>query len=754
VTAVIKAGDITATGVTVNGNTETVAFQAVTGSYNDKSVALANTVSATVKSSDVDIGTASNGLDLGNYMLSNVNATQVVNNNASTITKASLSKIQGSKTYEGQVSSVTQGVNGGTLTITGVNNETATLKSNVSVAIDGPNAGTAKVTQAGLQSLSNNNLSGNVDVGNYDLSAVPGANSVTISPARLTQLSAAKTYDGLSTVKAAEVGTIHGVAGESFTATGGTADINSKDVASANKITSVQHLVLGSVNGSDTSNYDLSDAALPAQGAQSNSVAIKQAHLTQLSAAKTYDGLSTVKAAEVGTIQGVAGESFTANGGTADINSKDVASANKITSVQHLVLGSVNGSDTSNYDLGDAALPAQGAQSNSVDVGKAVLVLQLAAQSKVYDGSVVASIAAGDVLATGVQVNGQSESVAFKAVTGSYNSKDVLQANQVSATLVASDVNSATTSHGLDLGNYTLSNQGASQQVQGQGAIRKAVLTDLSGGKVYDGTLVLSGAQLTLIKGVAGETFVANAGDVVPIADKNVLAQGNKVTDVSSLHLTGTAAGSLASNYDLTRLPAANMVAVAPKPLTVAADAKSKVVDELDPALTWRLVDGSALVSGDALSGDLVRVSGEGVGSYTIGQGSLANSNYAITYKPGSLAIVGLVEAHLSTAALGQSVSTGAFKVAALSPEEQDALDDPGLSMRTVGAAVATENTQISNDNQSLAAADKPSSAGLLSAELPDELRPFKRVGAQRSQVWVERTGLRMPGVQNQLSGL
>ncbi len=76
------------------------------------------------------------------------------------------------------------------------------------------------------------------------------------------------------------------------------------------------------------------------------------------------------------------------------------------------------------------------------------------------------------------------------------------------------------------------------------------------------------------------------------------------------------------------------------RPITVASDAKQKYVGSADPSLTWRVTSGS-LVGADALSGELSRQPGEGVGAYQISQGTLAaSSNYLLTYVPANLTIV------------------------------------------------------------------------------------------------------------------
>ncbi|MCL4207488.1 MAG: hypothetical protein KJ000_33815, partial [Pirellulaceae bacterium] len=73
--------------------------------------------------------------------------------------------------------------------------------------------------------------------------------------------------------------------------------------------------------------------------------------------------------------------------------------------------------------------------------------------------------------------------------------------------------------------------------------------------------------------------------------------------------------------------------------LTVTADAQNKIYGTADPALTYQITAG-ALVTGDSLTGDLVRQAGENVGAYAIQQGTLtAGANYSLTYVDANLSI-------------------------------------------------------------------------------------------------------------------
>jgi hypothetical protein len=94
---------------------------------------------------------------------------------------------------------------------------------------------------------------------------------------------------------------------------------------------------------------------------------------------------------------------------------------------------------------------------------------------------------------------------------------------------------------------------------------------------------------------------------------------------------------ALSANYTLTYV-GANLT-ITPRPITVKADAKSKIYGQADPALTYQITSGSLAFS-DAFTGALTRVAGESVGKYAILQGSLAlTANYTLTYIGADLTI-------------------------------------------------------------------------------------------------------------------
>ncbi|SCZ03970.1 Copper amine oxidase N-terminal domain-containing protein [Alkaliphilus peptidifermentans DSM 18978] len=94
-------------------------------------------------------------------------------------------------------------------------------------------------------------------------------------------------------------------------------------------------------------------------------------------------------------------------------------------------------------------------------------------------------------------------------------------------------------------------------------------------------------------------------------------------------------------NYDYSGVELEQTVAVivTPKPLNIEAEDKSKVYGDEDPQLTYEITV-EELVGMDVISGSLIRVAGEDVGSYKIQQGDLtAGANYTITFIEAELII-------------------------------------------------------------------------------------------------------------------
>src|SRR5262249_14532766 len=168
-------------------------------------------------------------------------------------------------------------------------------------------------------------------------------------------------------------------------------------------------------------------------------------------------------------------------------------------------------------------------------------------------------------------------------------------------------------------GNYSLSYVGASLAI-GQ---RSVTVTADGQTKVYGSSDPALTYQLTSGSLVNGDSF---AGALA--------RQGGE--DVGS-YAIGQGTLALSGNYSLSYVGAS--LAIGQRSVTVTADGQAKAYGDADPTLTYQLTSGSLAFS-DAFSGALARAAGEDVGSYAIGQGTLALSgNYSLSYVGASLAI-------------------------------------------------------------------------------------------------------------------
>jgi hypothetical protein len=114
-----------------------------------------------------------------------------------------------------------------------------------------------------------------------------------------------------------------------------------------------------------------------------------------------------------------------------------------------------------------------------------------------------------------------------------------------------------------------------------------------------------------------------------------------EITDgTGTCSVTATMAGN--ANYNDVSSDPPHSVTVNKRSVTVTADAKSKTYGDDDPALTYKLTNGS-LVNSDGFSGDLSRATGETVAGspYAIQQGtlSLPASKYILNYEGANFTI-------------------------------------------------------------------------------------------------------------------
>lgn len=177
--------------------------------------------------------------------------------------------------------------------------------------------------------------------------------------------------------------------------------------------------------------------------------------------------------------------------------------------------------------------------------------------------------------------------------------------------------------------------------------------------KVYDGSTQATTGGNTLMTStptpvLTGATTTLPFGDQITslnyvYTDSNVGA-GNKVVQVSNVQMANGAINPL-SNYVVTYVNNTTST-ITPRPVTINGDAQTKTYGTNDPSLTYTTPAsglGTGVAPGDFLAsivaGALTRDSfgtlqGEFIGTYGINQGALAsNSNYALTYIPGTLTL-------------------------------------------------------------------------------------------------------------------
>src|SRR2546425_3363767 len=407
-------------------------------------------------------------------------------------------------------------------------------------------------------------------------------------------------------------------------------------------------------------------------------------------------------------------ESFTVTKNTGTYNSKDVLTAATVTT--SLVAGDftpANGALASNYVLPTTA-------SGAGHITAVTLTASITGNpTKPYDGNTNATLTSANFSLTPVV---GSESFTVTKNTGTYNSKDVLTAATVTTSLVGGDF---TPANGALASNYVLPTTAS-----GAGHIKTLTVTvtpDAGQHKTYgpaDPTLTY-GFTPALISGDSFSGLLArdagtNAGfynitqGSLALSTNYTLAftAGVKfeiktltvaVTPDAGQHKTygaadptltygftpalisgdsfsgalGRAAGenvgtysiqqgtlSAGANYNLTFVAAS--LEITARPITVTADAKTKMYGDAEPALTYQITSGSLAFS-DAFTGALTRLTGENVGTYAIQQGTLAlSSNYTLTFVGANLMItpaVLTVTADNQTMILHGAVPTVTFKI-------------------------------------------------------------------------------------------
>jgi hypothetical protein len=385
------------------------------------------------------------------------------------------------------------------------------------------------------------------------------------------------------------------------TATGAFTD---KNVATG-KTVNITGIALG---GADAGNYTLSNNSA---SATANITPASIAGVTGITASdKVYDG-TTVASLNTG------GASFTGRLGadvltvataTGAFTDKNVATG-KIVNITGITLG---GADAGNYTLSSNSASATA----NITPASIARVTGITASDKVYDGTTAASLNTAGALFVGAL---GSDVLNIATSTGAFGDKHVGAGKPVSITGI--------TLGGTDAVNYVLTNTTATAMATI--TPRPISVSAMADTKIYDGTTTSVAVPVVSAGAIAtGDT----AAFVQAFADPT--AGSSKLLFLNGFVLDGRGG----ANYAVTFVPA-SAGTITPRPVTLTPTAGlNKFYGEADPTLTYAVTSGN-LVGTDTLSGALSRLTGENAGAYAITQGTLVNSNYAVSVTPGAFTI-------------------------------------------------------------------------------------------------------------------
>ena len=444
-----------------------------------------------------------------------------------------------------------------------------------------------------------------------------------------------KPYDGTD---AATIATrsLTGVSGtDDVTLTGGTATFDTKQAGTGKTVT-VTGLSLG---GAAAGNYVLSSTTTTATA----DIEPRALAVTATGQNKQYDGTTaaTVTLAD----DRISGDVFTASSTSATF-----ADANAGTGKAIAVSGiSISGADAGNYTPNTST-------TTTADITGRALTVTADAKTKMYGE---ADPAFTYQLTSGALVSGDGFSGALSRTAGESVAGGPYAINQ--GTLTAGP-------------NYTIAFTGAALTITPRPV---TVTADAGQTKVYGDADPVLTYQVTSGSMASGDAFT---GALARTAGEHVADSPFPITQ-------GTL--SLGDNYTLAFIGAS--FAITPRPVTVTADAKTKVYGDANPALTYQVTTGT-LASGDNFTGAVTRAPGEDVGSYAITQGTLAlPSDYTLAFIGANLSITArpvTVTADAKTKVYGESDPALTYQLTAGTLVTGDAFS--GTLTRTAGENAGT----------------------------------------------------------------
>jgi len=546
--------------------------------------------------SAITLANGTNGGLTTNYSLTYSYATTPVTINAVSLTPT-LTNTGVSKVYDGSLNMPAGFVPAATFTGFLAGDTAATLTASGGSYNDKNVSGATSLTVNGLSLTGITGTVGSL-AGDYSLST-SSASIVASITARTVAISATKTYDSLNTLANAQVTVSTGVAGESFTVSGATA--NSSQVADngANYISAVT-LVNGT--GTSASNY-----TLPALSHSVNNSVTVNAATANVNATKTYSGDTALTSGQV-SITGVNGETlgFTGAATTSDAN---VSTNNKYVNTSSMTLADGSTGLASNYILPTSAYNAT---SNTASINRLALTLtpltDIGSASSTYGSSLTAGSVSFANKVTGDDVSAVvsiTEPVDSRSAGGKLKAGNYYQSASTSLT-------------GAQAGNYSFAGVTSSTANYTVDRLALTGAAVAAGSSTY-GNSPASGA-VTFDNAVTGDAVSGAATVNTSTRSQSGYAVVGTYTQTAGTTLSGTDAG----NYSFAGFTSAVNYTINPKPLVVSVPGATKVYDGSN---TIHLT-GAASILG-AINTDDVQISSGNVTGFV---DKNVGTNKAVTY--------------------------------------------------------------------------------------------------------------------------
>jgi hypothetical protein len=524
------------------------------------------------------ITSAANNLTATNYQFSYVNGSLTVNQRPITVTAADKLKTYGDTNPSLTYAVAANGV-GSSRGLYSTDTLTGALATTATTTT---NVGTVSITQGTLANS------------NYAMTFNNG--TLTIGKADLTVTAAndSKTYNGLAYAGGNGVTYSGFVNSETNSVLGGTLSYtgNSQNVVNAGSYTITPQ-------GYTSNNYNLAYT--------NGTLTVNKADLTVTAAndSKTYNGLAYAGGNGVTYSGFVNSETNSVLGGTLSYtgNSQNVVNAGSYTITPQ-------GYTSNNYNLAYT--------NGTLTVNKADLTVTAANDSKTYNGL---AYAGGNGVTYSGFVNSETNSVLGGTLSYTGNSQNVVNAGSYTIT-----------PQGYTSNNYNLA------YTNGTLTVHKADLTVTADNQIR----IYGDANPTLTYGITG--YVNSETSSVVTGTPNISTSATQGSNVGSYTITSAANNLTATNYQFSYVNGS--LTVNQRPITVTAADKLKTYGDTNPSLTYAVAangvgSSRGLYSTDTLTGALATTATTttNVGTVSITQGTLANSNYAMTFNNGTLTI-------------------------------------------------------------------------------------------------------------------